>query len=220
MAFLVSGVGIMFGFVPFRTCPLFALMFVSPLSFLLFTSVCRRRFSLFLFSLSLSQVLGKPKPISGLGFPLCLFILATISLFNPHALLHTYIKVTAPRLFFFFSSRRRRLLVWWLALWRLVAFLFGFFFFSVCGGGLLLACKMYNAQFFLGGRETIISPLPVIIMVIIFGSRASHGVPMGIAYQIRGRPPHPLPAERRKERPRKGVGDNIARQPYCHTNSC
>ena len=47
-------------------------------------------------------MLGKPKPILGLGFPLCLFIPATISLFNPYALLHTYIKVTAPRLPFFF----------------------------------------------------------------------------------------------------------------------
>ena len=38
--------------------------------------------------------------------------------------------------------------------------------------------------------------------------------------QIRSHPPHPLPAERRKIRPRKGVGDDNARQPYCHTISC
>ena len=32
-------------------------------------------------------------------------------------------------------------------------------------------------------------------------------------------PPHPLPAERCKGQPRKGVGEDGARQPYCHTMS-
>ena len=68
-----------------------------------------------------------------------------------------------------------------------------------------------------GGRETIISPLPFIIMVTFSGAWASHGGPIGTAYQIRGRSPHPLPAERCKGQPRKGVGDRIGRQPYCHT---
>ena len=160
-------------------------------------------------------MLGKPKPISGLGFPLCLFILATISLFNSYALLHTYIKVTAPRLplfFFFASSSFVGLVVGIVAVGCVLVRVF--FRFVVVGCCLHARCIMH--PFFLGG----ISPLPVIIMVITFGSRASHGVPMGMAYQIRGRPPHPLPAERRKERPRKGVGDDNARQPYCHTNSC
>ena len=30
-------------------------------------------------------------------------------------------------------------------------------------------------------------------------------------------PPHPLPAERCKGQPRKGVGEDWSRQPYCHT---
>ena len=55
---------------PFKTSPLFALMFVV-LSFFSFDvwDVRRRRFSL---CLSLSQALGKTKPpLWGLGFPLC-----------------------------------------------------------------------------------------------------------------------------------------------------
>ena len=98
MVFSVSGVGnMLLGLVPFRTRSLLAKVFVVLSFSLVVWLVSTTPFSLFL----LSQVLGKPKPISGLGFPLCLFILATISLFNPHALLRTYIKVTAPRLFFF-----------------------------------------------------------------------------------------------------------------------
>ena len=101
VVFSVSGVGnMLLGLVPFRTRPLLAKVFVVLSFSLVVWLVSTTPFSLFL----LSQVLGKPKPISGLGFPLCLFILATISLFNPHALLRTYIKVTAPRLFFFFPS--------------------------------------------------------------------------------------------------------------------
>ena len=52
---------------PFKTCPVFALLFVSPLSFFSVWFVRRRRFSFFL---SLSQALGKPKPYLGFGFPL------------------------------------------------------------------------------------------------------------------------------------------------------
>ena len=99
VVFSVSGVGnMLLGLVPFRTRPLLAKVFVVLSFSLVVWLVSTTPFSLFF----LSQVLGKPKPISGLGCPLCLFILATISLFNPHALLRTYIKVTAPRLFFFF----------------------------------------------------------------------------------------------------------------------
>ena len=68
MAFLVSGVEMLFGLVPFRTSPLFALMFVSPLSFFCCLVCSTTTF----FSLSLSlRCWGNPSPFWGLGFPLC-----------------------------------------------------------------------------------------------------------------------------------------------------
>ena len=65
---LVLGVEMLFGLVPFRTCPRVRFGVCCPL-FLLFCygDVRRRRFSL---CLSLSQTLGKPKPHLGFGFPL------------------------------------------------------------------------------------------------------------------------------------------------------
>ena len=62
----------LFGFVPFKTSPLFALMLVSPLSFFccLVCSPTTFFFLSFFFFLSLSQALGKPKPRLGFGFPL------------------------------------------------------------------------------------------------------------------------------------------------------
>ena len=152
---MVFGVGRLSGLVPFRTSPLFALVFVV-LSFFSFCwDVRRRRFYLCLpFSL---RCWGNPNPLRGLGFPLCFFFVATLSDLDPFILIRTFSEVRLqPLFFFFFSRRRRRSLVWW----RSVAFLFRFFL--VCGGGLLsvclscfwvggllfcLACKMYNAQF-------------------------------------------------------------------------
>ena len=68
VGFMVFGVEMLFGLVPFKTCPLFALMFVSSLFLSCCWDVRRRRFSL---CLSLSQVLGKPKPLfGGFGIPL------------------------------------------------------------------------------------------------------------------------------------------------------
>ena len=66
MAFLVSGVGIMFGFVPFRTCPLLAQMFVCALSFFVCLLWLPTTFSLF-FSLSRA---GGTQTHFGFGFPL------------------------------------------------------------------------------------------------------------------------------------------------------
>ena len=67
-----------------------------------------------------------------------------------------------------------------------------------------------------GGRQS--SP-PSSSLSLISGAWASHGIPIGNAYQIRGRSPHPLPAECCRGQPSKGVGDNPTRQPYCHTVS-
>ena len=67
VVFLVLGVDMLFGLVPFKTCPLFALMFVSPLSFFCCLVVRRRRF----LSFFLSQVLGKPKPRFGVWVSPC-----------------------------------------------------------------------------------------------------------------------------------------------------
>ena len=104
--YLVSGVGILFGLVPFKTCPLFALMFVSSLSFSCCGDVRRRRF---LFSLSLSGAGEKPL-LGGLGFPLCLFFLAEHYAFNPYAKLRSYTKASpSPCVVFFFFSVVARL---------------------------------------------------------------------------------------------------------------
>ena len=56
--------------------------------------------------------------------------------------------------------------------------------------------------------------------MIIFGEKGEDRFPACLPdTQIRSHPPHPLPAECCKGQPRKGVGDNNVRQPYCHTVS-
>ena len=125
MAFLVSGVGIMFGFVPFRTCPLFALMFVSPLS-VFRCLVCSPTLS-FSLSLSLSQALGKPKPRWGFGFPLVFSAGWTRTTSSIRTTCSAYSSRHCSRDCLFFSFASPPFVVCWLVLWRSVAFLFGFF---------------------------------------------------------------------------------------------
>ena len=165
---------------------------------------------------SFSQVLGKPKPPSG-GFGVPLVFLLRGRALRPrsvhlHFLLH---QGSRPALFFFLSRRRSRGCfsgVFLVALSVCLVVCVGFF-----GGSSALHARCIMHSLF-GGRETIISPLPFIIMVTVSGAWASHGGPIGTAYQIRGRSPHPLPAECCKGQPRKGVGDRIGQQPYCHTH--
>ena len=185
MSFLVSGVEILFGLVPFKTSPLFALVFVVPSLFSFVVGMCVGD----VFSLSLFlRCWGTPNPFWGLGFPLCSL--------RPGRELRLQSAGLAPHLHqghrpapvFFFCSPLASFGSWWL----LVSFCFG-------GVGFFcIACKTSNAQFF-GGRETIISPLLVIIMGIMFGVRASHGVPMGA-------PPTPFLQNAVKHSPGRGWG--------------
>ena len=138
----------LFGFVPFRTCPLLADVFVVLSLFLWLFGCARRRrlLSFFLF-----RRWGNPNPFWGLGFPLC-SLLPERGLRLPPVLRAQLVHLgiaPAPVFFFFFASSSSSL-VCWLVLWRSVAFVFGCFLF--CGGGLVfwvclfpfcIACKMY-----------------------------------------------------------------------------
>ena len=114
-----------FGFVPFRTCPLLAEVFVV-LSLFLWLFGCLVVFADDVCSLSFSfRRWGNPNPFWGLGFPLC-SLLPERGLRLPPVLRAQLIHLgsaPAPVLFFFFP-RRRRSLVCWLVWWRSVAFLF------------------------------------------------------------------------------------------------
>ena len=125
MAFFVSGVGIMFGFVPFKTCPLLVQMFGCPLPFFVCLVWSPTTFSLF-FSLSGA---GETQTPFGFGFPL-------VSLRPGHDLrprsvhrpLHLPQGSAPAPVFFFFSRRRRRSLVWlWLVAVWLVSLCVGVF---------------------------------------------------------------------------------------------
>ena len=73
VVFLVFGVEMLFGLMPFKACPLFAFVFVVLFFVSLVVGVFVGDVFLFFFfslSLSLSQALGKPKPLLGFGFPL------------------------------------------------------------------------------------------------------------------------------------------------------
>ena len=104
---MVFGVEMLFGLVPFKTSPLFALVFVV-LSFFSFCwDVRRRRFCL---CLSLSQALGKSKPRLGFGFPLVLSSSRTRSTSSIRTPCSAYTSRhrSSSCVFFFFSRRRSR----------------------------------------------------------------------------------------------------------------
>ena len=118
MAFLVSGVGIMlFGLVPFRTCPLLAQMFVCPLSFFLLFGVVADDVFLSFF---LSQALGKPKPLLGFGFPLVFSSSWTRTSSTTRTSSSAYTKAPLPHLFFFFFPSSSSFAGCWLVWWRSV----------------------------------------------------------------------------------------------------
>ena len=142
------------------------------------------------------------------------------------SLIRTPCSTSSPRFrtcscFFCFFRRRRRSLVWW---WSVA-----FCLVSLCLGGvflgLVLAALFCTHMYCDHVRETgqkdktSFAPLGIIVM-IIFGEKGEDRFPACLPdTQIRSHPPHPLPAECCKGQPRKGVGDNIVRQPYCHTLS-
>ena len=110
---LVFGVEMLFGLVPFKTCPLFALVFVV-LFFFLSLSLLLWGCSSATFSpcLFLSQARGKPKPFLGFGVPLVFLHLGHVLRLRSvrlHVLLH---QGHAQPLPFFFSSASLVFLVW------------------------------------------------------------------------------------------------------------
>ena len=92
----VSGVRTLFELVPLKDLTPVSQMFVVPsLSLVFGISVGVVFFFFFSLSLSLSFYLslrcwGNPNPFWGLGFPLCLFILATHCVFHPYVMLYSY----------------------------------------------------------------------------------------------------------------------------------
>ena len=132
MAFLVSGVGIMFGFVPFRTCPLLAQLFVCPLSFFVCLVWLPTTFSLFL---SLSGAGETQTPFGVWVSPCVLFFLDADFVDNPYIELSTFPKASPPHLpffFFFFFRRRRSRVCWWLVWLCLFSGWLGGFFGAAC----------------------------------------------------------------------------------------
>ena len=115
----------------------------------------------------------------------------------------------APATVFFFRRRRSR--VWWfvsVCLWGVgMVGCFGF-------GGSLHALLLHLSE--KRGSQTIIWR-PNYHHDCVLGyecgpaSRGSSESPSGL------HSPHPLPAECCKGQPRKGVGEDDTRQPYCHT---
>ena len=157
VCFFVSGAGIMLlGLVPFRTRPLLAKMFVVLSFSLVVWLVSTTPFSLFL------SGAGETQTHFGFGFPL-------VSLHSGHdfplqsaRLAPQLHQGSRPAMFFCFFSRRRSR-----------GFFFGVWFslsgLSVCLSVCLCMSALHARSLFhrfFGGRETIISPLLVMIIVI------------------------------------------------------
>ena len=114
--FLVSGVEMLFGLVPFKTCPLFGLLFVVLSFFLRLLGCSSTPFLVFSHSLSLSLSLslsgaGEPQTPAGFVFPLVFLRPGRGLRLRPvplHLLLH---QGFAPHLFFFCFSPS--LVFWW-----------------------------------------------------------------------------------------------------------
>ena len=111
--FFVSGVGLLSGYFALKDLTLVCPAVCGPLSlFFCAWFVRRRRFSL---CLSLSQVLGKPKPLLGFGFPLVFLhpghglLLQPV---RPHLLIHQGHAQLLP----FFFRRSRRCFCGWFSL--------------------------------------------------------------------------------------------------------
>ena len=103
-----------FGFVPFRTCPLLAEVFVVLSLFLWLFGCARRRrlLSFFLF-----QALGKPKPLLGFGFPLVFSSSRTSTTPSTRTLCSASLARSSPArsaFFFFLAARVGVFWVWFL----------------------------------------------------------------------------------------------------------
>ena len=197
-----------FGLSPCRTSPLLTTMFAVPsFSF----SGCLVGF--------VDAVLSSFLFLSGAGetqtflwvCPCVLFFVHADSIFNPYAFIYPWVRLQP---LFFFSFRRRLSLVW---RWS-VAFVWSLSSWGVFAGFVLSASSclhMLCIREIDGGSVTIVTPL-IIFMVVFWGLGWGPMTRMPPWRAELVSPPHPLPAECCKGRPRKGVGDSIRRQPYCH----
>ena len=156
----VSGVGMMFALVPFKTCPLVRFGVCCPLLFLWLFGWFRRRRSL---SLSLSFFLrrwGNPNPVSGVWDSPCVSSSRTCTSPSTRSSPCSSSPRSCPAVVFFF---RRRSLVWW---WLVSVCLVLVCRFSVwLGGFFVVACLVaLHARHHLGriqgaGRQDISRPI-------------------------------------------------------------
>ena len=113
-----QGLGCYLLFEPFKTRPVSEILLVS-FFFSLFGVFADAVFLFFL--LSLSQALGKPKPLLGVWGSPCVFLVpAALMHLDPFTTLDIYTKVTAPALFFFFFRSSFALGCGRFVSWRLV----------------------------------------------------------------------------------------------------
>ena len=88
--FLVLGVEMLFGLVPFKTCPLVRWVFGVPSLFLLLFGMFAGDVFLFFFSLSLSGAGETQTPFGVWVSPCVLFLLDADFVYNPHSELRIY----------------------------------------------------------------------------------------------------------------------------------
>ena len=196
VGFMVFGVEMLFGLVPFKT------------RFLLAWCLCRRRRSCFFLSLSLSHTLGKPKPRLGFGFRFVFSSSWTRTTSSIRTLCSTYTSRPRSRTCcFFFSSALAWVVLWsWsrcLVLVGLVVVVFA------------CACRRYPCIPRLGQKDkTPFAPFRFTIMMVFWGCG---GGPISRVSPLRhrfGLPPPTLFLQNAvKDSPGKGWdGNNIVTQ--------
>ena len=195
---------------PLRPDPCMPRCWLSLLSFFCVRYVRRRRF----FSFSLShRCWGNPNPFGVWDSP-------CVSPTWPRTTssTRTPCSTSSPRFrsrscFFFVAAVVGR---WYgCGWWRCVCFrLVGWFFGAACP--VALHARRFQVGFRGVGRLDISRPILDCDNGCLFGA-CGWGPRSRASLAPTRSHPHPLPAERCKGQPRKGVGDNIGRQPYCHT---
>ena len=176
---------------------------------------------------------GNPNPVWGLGFPLCSLLAWTrTSTYNPHSEhLHLHQGVAPHLLFFFlfvFSSFVGLLVGIVAGRLRSCSVFFWFVVVGCCSGSV---CSLFalHARCVMQCRpgqkdETSFAPCRIAIYYGFLGILGEGPVTRRTPVLNWSTPPLlPLPgriAVNSQPRQLKGVGDALARQLYCHTNSC
>ena len=218
MACLVSGVGIMFGFVPFRTCPLLAQMFACPLSFFVCLVWLSTTFSLFL---SLSGAGETQTPVGVWVSPS-----VSSSWTRTSSSTRTPCSSRSPRsspapVFFFFFSTALAWVFFGCGSRCLGCLSVCLVCLSVCLSVCLpvhvcIACKTSNPPLLWREGDNHLPP-PGHYHCHFLGIGVRTEVPCIPCTDSVSPPPPPPSCRSCKGQPRKGVGEDRARQPYCHT---